>query len=55
MMTALQLVLAKLAQFREIVLLDFEFKALPGERAEPICLVAKERTCASGLPRQFWQ
>jgi DNA polymerase-1 len=42
MIAANQLALAKLAQFREIIPLDFEFKALPGERAEPVCLVAKE-------------
>jgi DNA polymerase I len=28
--------------FREIVLADFEFNALPGERPRPVCLVAHE-------------
>jgi DNA polymerase-1 len=27
--------------YREIVLVDFEFTALPGERPDPVCLVAK--------------
>ena len=27
--------------YREIVLVDFEFVAQPGERPEPVCLVAK--------------
>jgi hypothetical protein len=34
--------LVKLAQFDEIVLCDFEFKAPPGERPEVICCVARE-------------
>ncbi len=31
-----------LKEFREIWLCDFEFIANPGERPEPVCLVARE-------------
>src|SRR5262245_12594207 len=31
-----------LTAFREVVLADFEFAAPPGERPEPVCLVAHE-------------
>ena len=31
-----------LGDFREVWLLDFEFAALPGERPQPLCLVARE-------------
>jgi hypothetical protein len=40
--TAIDLVLSKLAQFSEVVELDFEFGAKPGDRQDPICLVTKE-------------
>jgi hypothetical protein len=40
--TAAHLAFSKLAQFSEIVVLDFEFEVVPGERQKPICLVAKE-------------
>ncbi len=34
--------MADVDSFREIVVVDFEFSALPGERPEPVCLVARE-------------
>jgi DNA polymerase family A len=39
--------------FREIVLADFEFTALPGERPDPVCLVARE--LRSGRCFRRWQ
>jgi DNA polymerase-1 len=39
--------------FREIVLVDFEFRALDGERPEPVCLVAHE--LRSGRNFRFWR
>ena len=32
----------KLSEFRAVWCVDFEFRALPGERPEPVCLVARE-------------
>ncbi len=34
--------MTKLSQFRTVWFVDFEFRALPGERPEPVCLVARE-------------
>ena len=34
--------LAKLSQFRTVWFCDFEFRALPGERPQAVCLVARE-------------
>src|SRR6516164_9768908 len=39
-------------QFREIVLFDFEFKALSGERPKVTCLVARE--LRSGRVHRLW-
>ena len=39
--------------FREIVLADFEFVARPGERPDPVCLVAK--LLRSGRTVRLWQ
>jgi len=39
--------------FREIVLADFEFVSLPGERPRPVCLVAHE--LLSGRWFRLWQ
>jgi DNA polymerase I len=39
--------------FREIVLADFEFVARPGERPEPVCLVAK--LLRSGRTIRLWR
>jgi hypothetical protein len=39
--------------FREIVLIDFEFVAVPGERPEPVCMVARE--LRSGRVFHVWQ
>ena len=39
--------------FREIVVADFEFEALPGERQVPVCLVARE--LGSGRRFRLWQ
>lgn len=33
---------SRLTDFEEVWLVDFEFRALPGERPEPVCLVARE-------------
>ena len=41
-----------LSGFEEIWFFDFEYRALPGERAEPICMVAKEM--ASGKCIRLW-
>src|SRR5215475_5133873 len=38
--------------FHEIVVVDFEFTALPGERPGPICLVARE--LPSGRRFRLW-
>jgi DNA polymerase I len=38
--------------FREIVAVDFEFTAAPGNRPEPVCLVAYE--LRSGRPFRLW-
>jgi DNA polymerase-1 len=40
-------------EFKEIWLVDFEFKADPGERPIPVCLVAKE--VFSGRKLRVWQ
>jgi DNA polymerase-1 len=42
-----------LAGFREVVVVDFEFTALPGERPAPVCLVAYE--LRSGRRFRIWQ
>ena len=42
----------KLDHFREIWLVDFEFCALPGERPEPLCMVATEYH--SGRTIRWW-
>jgi DNA polymerase I len=39
--------------FREIILADFEFSALPGERPRPVCLVARE--LCSGRLFRLWR
>jgi hypothetical protein len=39
--------------FREIVVVDFEFTTLPGERPGPVCLVAHEQ--CSGRRFRVWQ
>ena len=39
--------------FREVWLVDFEFRALPGERPVPICLVARE--AKSGRELRVWE
>src|SRR5262245_37889446 len=39
--------------FREIVLVDFEFAVTPGNRPQPVCLVAHE--LRSGRQFQIWQ
>ena len=38
--------------FREVVVVDFEFTALPGERPDPVCLVARE--LRSGRRFRIW-
>jgi len=40
-------------EFRAVWLVDFEFSAPPGERPEPICLVARE--WSSGRTLRIWQ
>jgi hypothetical protein len=40
-------------EFAQVWLFDFEFSALPGERPEPICLVAWE--LSSGRKLRIWQ
>jgi len=40
-------------EFREVWLADFEFTALPGERPDPVCLVAWEM--GSGRRLQVWR
>jgi hypothetical protein len=42
-----------LGAFREIVLADFEFAVVPGNRPEPVCLVAHE--LRSGRAIRLWQ
>jgi hypothetical protein len=42
-----------LAEFREVVVADFEFAAITGERPDPICLVAHE--LKSGRRFRVWQ
>jgi hypothetical protein len=44
---------ASLEVFREIWAVDFEFIALPGERPEPVCLVANE--LRSGRRLSLWR
>jgi hypothetical protein len=41
-----------LDSFREVVVVDFEFTALPGERPDPVCLVARE--LRSGRRFRIW-
>jgi hypothetical protein len=41
-----------LRAFRQIWLVDFKFRALPGERPTPVCLVARE--FFSGFLLRFW-
>lgn len=43
----------ELDRFREIWLVDFEFLALPGERPDVVCLVARELRCGRRLA--LWQ
>jgi hypothetical protein len=42
-----------LRAFREVVVVDFEFAALPGERPDPVCLVAHE--LHSGRQFRLWR
>ena len=42
-----------LASFREVVVVDFEFAAIPGERPGPVCLVAHE--LRSGRRFRVWR
>ncbi len=42
-----------LREFREVWFVDFEFSAPPGERPDPICLVARE--WSSGRTLRIWQ
>ena len=42
-----------LSAFREVVVADFEFVAAPGERPEPVCLVAHE--LRSGRRFRLWR
>ena len=42
-----------LEAYREVWLVDFEFLALPGERPDPVCLVARE--FRSGRTLRLWQ
>ncbi len=42
-----------LAPYREVWLADFEFQAPPGERPQPVCLVAFE--FHSGRQIRLWQ
>jgi DNA polymerase-1 len=46
-------VTAPLAGYREIVVQDFEFASLPGERPAPLCCVAIE--LRSGRRFRIWQ
>ena len=39
--------------YREVWLVDFEFSAPPGERPDPVCLVARE--FRSGRTLRLWQ
>jgi hypothetical protein len=39
--------------YREVWLVDFEFSAPPGERSNPVCLVARE--FRSGRTLRLWQ
>ena len=39
--------------FDSITAMDFEFRAPPGERPNPICLVAKE--LATGITKHYWE
>lgn len=41
-----------LRDYKEIVVADFEFRAAPGERSEPVCLVARE--IRSGRTHRLW-
>lgn len=41
-----------LRDYREIVVADFEFRAAPGERPEPVCMVAREMN--SGRTIRLW-
>ena len=42
-----------LGAYREVWLVDFEFSAPPGERPDPVCLVARE--FRSGRTLRLWQ
>ena len=42
-----------LLPFRQVWLVDFEFRVLPGERSQPVCLVAREMK--SGELVRIWQ
>ena len=42
----------ELASFREVVLVDFEFASIAGERPMPVCLVAHE--LKSGRRFRVW-
>ena len=43
----------RITEFREVVLVDFEFTAIPGERQVPLCCVAFE--LRSGRKFRIWQ
>src|SRR5579859_3312690 len=43
---------SQLAHFKEVWVVDFEFRAPPGERPEPVCLVAHE--LHSGRTIRYW-
>lgn len=45
--------LAALSSFREIWCVDFEFRAPPGERPWPVCMVAREML--SGRLIRLWR
>ncbi len=42
----------RLADFREVWFVDFEFRAPPGHRPDPICMVASEYH--SGVTKRLW-
>lgn len=42
-----------LDDYREVWLVDYEFRAPPGERPTPVCLVARE--LRSGRTLRFWE
>ena len=42
-----------LHHYREVWLVDFEFRAPDGERPEPVCMVARERRTGRTIPNLF--